>query len=727
MIDDEIPDGLVPISVKPTSRLASQLLPSAHNLGSDLSITGELSGHRIRNGFLIRAIRLPILTNVHIIDPPALLLMGGTCAYAAATRYVVNNALVPVGNRDDFSPPGYRGTGRSLASATWLQLTSPGLPPATDVKETLLTYCHAQPVVDGFYVVTGHMRIPTNLSSLTYINDHSLTEFTNANTVRVGCGYRIPRLAIGAVDGDLTGNQLSSLNSFWVSESDLPSGWRFLPRRLADSYVNGNYVQQVINWYAWTPGVNVVRASGAKGDTTDRFLIAVQAVKQLQTTWTSSSGTYYDPQGERCLMLLAGTLEQPATTPSEQLYADLAETTLILPTSIDQDGLHPMPATYQVTTDGPVLTTYAYFLQPQVQRCDDGLVTFCTYQAPYTNTSDDKQITTGALTLYAVLVVTPAGECLAPKGDIWANGIYAFDGTGLLPSIADTNTTYSTIPWIVGSDSVLTTDDQGTESRTAYALVWEEHRSRSQTTQSGSTDGNTQYQGSWTMGGVWALYSFKTGSPVRAVMADSDVTPLFTPMMGWDKFFPFSMIKAYESQAQEDNQANLHTTFSSMYHLGDGTFVTAAILASVTLENQIWFTTADTGGFIGHLNIVTHDVYCAVVDPVAGTVTKRGVICQRSDTWYYCHITIAQPAVAATATAEAKPAALLASVYSTAPNNSGVETSVPDQTTIYVSVDGGDTWKLYASDMAAPNGAFLIGNQLWTNDVTSRYDEGLAG
>jgi hypothetical protein len=152
--------------------------------------------------------------------------------------------------------------------------------------------------------------------------------------------------------------------------------------------------------------------------------------------------------------------------------------------------------------------------------------------------------------------------------------------------------------------------------------------------------------------------------------------------------------------------------------------VTAGLDATIATEVGVWVESGDTAGV---LTSIEHNIYCVVVDVETGEVTKRGVITTRTKTNFHFHVTVAQPEVPATDATEAVPATLLATQFDIAHLNNGIENTVAGKTQTYLSVDGGYIWSVYVTDMAAPNGAFLLGNQLWGNDATSRYGEGLAG
>ncbi|EIK96048.1 hypothetical protein PMM47T1_13850 [Pseudomonas sp. M47T1] len=752
--DDQDEYGFVPISFKPACRLGSQVMPSAKSLANNMGLMGQQSASRIRNGFLIRAVRLPQVTNVHIIDPPAMLMFAGWCAYATTSApYTINNGLAPVGNRDDFTPPGYTGEVRSVYDYKWLQLGAPGDPPDTDRSEPYLYYNHMQPVLSGGYVVLGYMRIPNNFQTQ-YINDTPMNHFTDANTVRVGCAYRYPQLAIGNPTDSAHGSQYTSLNSFWVSEGELPTGWKLLPRRYSDAADSRGVIQTAADWAAWTPGANVIQATGESGDTTDQFLMAVQVVNQIEDTWTNSAGyAVFDQQGQHALALMRGTLDRTLVNPNDpqQIYATLASTQLILATDVSLDGIKPTPATVYasqawawygtasgVDSDGaPERPSVAYFLQPQVQRCTDGFVTFCTYWAPYyaSNPTTGYGTATGyaptGVTLYSVLTVMPSGDCIALKGDAWTPQIGTFSYPEYqipLPDIPDTDSAYSVVPWIVGSESIERTSSAGEVTRTAYALVWEEHRDRLNATiipGEVSVPGKT-FQVSYTKGGDWVLYSVESGTtPTRTVLTTADnVAPVFSLLMTDDNWMPGAPLTLLVNTRPTIRGSHLHMTYASCYHMGENLLVTAGLDADLCINTGIWVTGSDPADIA---RSDEHNIYCVVVDTVTGVVTKRGVITTRMQTNYNFHVTVAQPEVVATDTAAAKPAALLATQFSSETSNNGLENSVEGVTQVFLSVDGGYTWTVYVNDMAAPNGAFLIGNQLWNNDVTSRYDEGLAG
>lgn len=738
---------LLPISLRPTTRLGSKAMPHARKLGNVLNAAGASVGHRINKGFLLRAVRTPVAYNVFVLDLQALLLMAGSVGYSTVYPYSVVNGCAPVGNRDDFSPPGVANTAdspyppKTVVGLDWRWVHAPGEPQAKDEAEFTTHLIHGQPVVDGSLLMFSAVRLPMKSTSL-YIDD--MLAFDSTNTVRVGCAYRLPQVAMTEVAESAPVASYLGCNSFWVNEVDLPSGWKFLPRRqvVATYYANSGAASServqytnTKNWATWTPGANVLRAAG--DITVDKFTMAVEGVNQHQGTFYYQDPAATDPQyllnfydqyGEHALLILRGELD-PTSSSTQQLYAALVDTVLIRASDIPRSDLQPSPLTLEANAYGkPAYPNWCRFMQPSVVRCTDDMMVFVNYRAPYQNDAVSGTPASDAL-IYAVALVLPDDNVQILRGDSFTSFSSA---TTYIP--AGGNTVWAAIPWIVGSDSVARTQDDGTVRRTAYALVWEDHWSRLDgggvirptRLEDEFTDKGKWFFTSYSTGGNWALYAYESGVPSR-VEITNDFAPLFAPQMVAPSYFPSERI-SLASAATIPGESHLHDTYSSMYYAGDDKMVVALIDASVANDNQIWQAYPNRV-LTGPLRVITHDVHCGVLDLKTNTLTKVGTITTRDDLYAYCHITVAQPFVAAdeeTGSA-AIPATLLASMFNISPAAFGLQSSTLDKTAVFVSVDGGGTWVEYVSDQSGPNGAFLIGNSLWANSVTTRYDEDLAG
>lgn len=217
-------------------------------------------------------------------------------------------------------------------------------------------------------------------------------------------------------------------------------------------------------------------------------------------------------------------------------------------------------------------------------------------------------------------------------------------------------------PVIVGGASVPI--DRGA---TAYCLVWEQTYRRGL---------------SATLKGNWALYETSGGTPSRTVIAGS--APLFAL---WMQTGPREF-----SHPDQD----IISPFSAVYHAGDGKLVTSCIPYPPSPSSR--------------------SIRCAIFDVKTKSLRVGGEITTSREYYDKCIITVVQPFIPANGSAAAVPAVLLASVSRHLSANSGAGGKV------FISVDGGDSWREYVTDAGAQAGAFYVGNKLWRFDLNTTLD-----
>lgn len=215
-------------------------------------------------------------------------------------------------------------------------------------------------------------------------------------------------------------------------------------------------------------------------------------------------------------------------------------------------------------------------------------------------------------------------------------------------------------PWIVGAAAI-----PGDEGATAHCLVWEQTYVRA---------GKTRVKGEW------ALYSTSGGTPVRRTMTGG--APLFALLM------------ADGPTTFDDSTFDTSNPMSAAYHAGNGLLVTAAI---------------------DYPAVSGSPIKCATIDVNSAEITIRGEIAPMTSAVDKCLITVVQPFLAEKDDRPARPAVLLATVTRNQVGNDGAGKT-------YLSVDGGDSWRIYVTDAGAQGGAFYSGNKLWRFNLNNWLD-----
>ncbi|WP_055128455.1 hypothetical protein [Pseudomonas mediterranea] len=700
-----------PIIGKTLSRVGAPLVRLAKTLAQDAQRVGIPGKYRILNGFLLRGVKMHNRYVGQVLDLPGLVLLAGT-------GQGIINELVTVGNRDDFTDPGTSGTHvvSDLIGGDRVVSPTPPVPDSmVDVPPQPLLIAQVQPQLQGQLWYMGQLRIRLSAPG-SFLNLDTFGTLTYAKNIGVGCSVTVIRDSISPYSSFLQGYKPNymALNAFWVEESNLPSGWSVLPRRLvsAGSYGVADPYRVDIVPKSVTCGAAVNPAADMTG--TDQYCLAFAGIKQNRTTWTGGGFTYYDRFGLGALIVARGSYNRTSFVSGTFARATLASVTTVLSASMPITQMRPTPATYPGASGGPNLDTPSWFLAPAVARYTGGFAKFCVHWAPYYDTGTSTRFTS-----FGVVVLTDSNTISVPKADM----TWTYPNT---PPIAGSDSTKMLMPWIAGTASVeriVATVPQ----RTAYCLVWEQWLSRNAATHAGGFTTTTQWPTSYEMGGQWALYAVSSAGAVSRTVITATCAPLFSPSM-------FEGGLGNDSSAGRAGPPNVYfppnlrygggalwyapdTSFSSLYQMAPEKLVTACI---PTGYFRTWAQLdPSTSAFLsGYTRVTTHNVSCAVLDLTTNTFEIRGVIVARDWADQYCHITVVQPEVPAVGLTPLIPAVLLATMRIAI--RSGAMTQPADKT--YLSIDGGWTWREYITDAAGGNGSFLVGNQLWAIDANGRFD-----
>ncbi|MCH5583108.1 hypothetical protein [Pseudomonas syringae] len=216
-------------------------------------------------------------------------------------------------------------------------------------------------------------------------------------------------------------------------------------------------------------------------------------------------------------------------------------------------------------------------------------------------------------------------------------------------------------PWIVGATSI-----PGEGGATAHCLVWEQTYTRGT---------------SIPIKGEWSVYSTSGGMPTRTVFEGG--APLFSL---WMKLGPTKL---------DDTSFDIDHPISTAYYAGNNKIVTACVD----------YPPSDT-----------RTIRSAIFDVVTGELSIGGEIAVTSNYLDKCIITVVQPFYTEVSSQTEIPAVLLASVVAHSRGNDG------EGGKVYISIDGGESWREYVTDAGAQSGAFYVGNKYWKYDLTRALD-----
>jgi hypothetical protein len=727
-----------PVTAKSATRTGSGLLRMAKDLAASAQRLGLPSRNRIYNGYVLRGLKIGKAYQGQVIDLPMYLWYAGTATYTPGGAFqLIENACVPAGNRDDITAPGTE-VEIQIGDSAVLRLLSPLSP--DNALDPIVRYIHMQPKAWGPYRTMGWLWVP--LINDRYTSFDVLESFTFAQIVKIAMSYTIPSKALTKVTNAVPNDYLA-LNTFWITERQLPEGWAFLQRRIiSDSYYDtstpaGDYrYKDYLMPMSHVPAGDVILAEEDADQLIDRYCVTAQVYNQYRGTYywgnpaeTSGSNAklYYDRQGEHAVAIMTGELDRTTYDPEspEQLYAELVDVKLFRITDMPEDW-RPRLTIPQGLFTRPETPAYAWFELPRPVRSTDGFTVFVNFMGFYFADPDSAPSEAEYAGYYptyqqrdywmwATLIIDPEGKGHVLRGD--KDGMPAVDP---VPPTAEA--AYVAVPWVVGVESVPRTDAEGVIQRTAYALAWEEQWVRQgvawpHPVSVDDVNNGISFLGSRSLGGRWALYSLETGSPER-IEIESDCAPLISPQISTPSTFPqFSQNRNWPDIQQ-------HASHASLYYAGDEKFVFPAISNEY---HRVWatFDNSSAQAVTSRRKFMDeHEIYCAVLDLVTNQIERRGVITTRSSSDINCHITVAQSFVAGVDDLPGMPAVLLASIFDVSVETRGYQPQFYDSpVSVHVSVDGGMNWRPYVTDQSAPNGAFPIGNQFWTLNLDERIDE----
>lgn len=694
-----------PVIVRLTSQSGATVAGYAQRLGKGCSATNKPSGYQIQNGYILKAQRNLKGYTVTVLDTPLFLMLTGD----TKTSTTIPNPSTPVGARDSFlyfpalgSPP-----------VTYEAVEDEGnfyVPPAqpedpVTANTQMLIWAPVQ--WRGPIFCLGTKRLPFLVTTgFTVIYDN-LAAFPFSQTITLtGKMATFQTCALPTATVNELRNTYLGLAHFNVSEEDLPGDWTFHPRR----QVAGTVYTQVSDPYrvsragralwqfgvAWSP-------AGEMEVGADHFCMTSEIYNQLRTTWTLHDGEaynppYYDREGEHALGVFLGRLARSTYDPDAAvpLYADLVSQFMVKAVDLPVPDLRPYPADMAEWEGGPSRPNFGYFIDPLVLRTTEGFTVFCSYR-------HDRVVTPGRR-VRAMLVVTPDQTTHVLKADAYPN-----DQAAVYPSplgewytldLPGYDAVVRCNPWLVGGFTVDGVDSFGDVTHTAFALVYEHDDSQ-------AAEQLTEFPLPYVNIGQsqWALYSVESGTPTRTVL--TEVTPSASVVAT-------NLSALFNYPLTSEGNATIWLPYNSdiakrqrlcnFANAGNGLAVTASI-------DKPFPMIAWSGGTEDRSQLTPHDVKCAVVNLLDGTIEQRGTIFVRDRIYTWCFITVAQPYDPGDPDAgipETQPV-LVASTHET--------TTSPFATgKCWLSVDGGWTWEEYVTDVGAQMGAHLVGNKLFEYD-----------
>lgn len=653
-----------PIAVRTATRLGTPYLRFAKIMARQAQLAGIGTRQRFINGYLLRAIRGGNKYQAQVLDFPAYLWFSGPLRFDRTTQYNFNTVglSVPVGNRDDFTPPGSTQDPLKVEEVrSFLLVVSPT---SRYPNESTATAWHMRPYQDGAFMEQGYglwvNSKPIPDTDQWWFDD--MDYFTFDQVCSVQCSLYLFAQATQPVTFDDVGNaEYGSLaytyfsrNQFSFTEEDLPDRWKLAPRRLAQPDVSIYPFREepgdVMPGFAIAPGADDYSLIGI-----DTYCIAARTFRQYLQTWDGVNNAIgYDRYGEQGMVISIATIDREEFNQStgESIFAEIQSTKVVDGFDIEESYLRPTPAT-RILTPGLIAPNYGVFNTPSPVRVSDGFVVFSVYYTtrdlnpPNTSTPDDGL--RGTIT--SLLFTNVEGKTTGLKAD--------WDVPDL--TVPTGSPGQMTQPYIVGTLSLEEGDDIA-----AYCLAWEANYPR-------------RTAGSRATGGHWALYR-STGQEVTRTAIEGG-SHLIASRMYLGRGFPL--------------RSDFSSVASGIYWMGGRKVVVAGT------DN------APTNWEFGDVSVRP-----MILDLDEMTITPGGEITtiEAQDISKKCFVTVAQQEQRDADGAVTTAATLIASVVDDTLRNYGKGET-------HISVDGGATWRKYIEDAGGQNGAFLEGNKLW------RYDQ----
>lgn len=675
---------------------------------------------RIINGYIIRGIKRGKISLAQVVDPPSFALLAGRVNVGPMLGV---NLGMEVGNRDEVYPPGtkaaYQGKesvgDTSISRTAWVSLASAG----GDVGREVINRSPIQ--ISTGLMSDGQLSAGIATEWNSYQNLDDLTKFTDASPVTISGAIRTQLLSsfpVSVVDGSVVSGQIPDSyfahHSFTVAESQLPAGWRFFPRRLLpwQGYTHTTIDDLQVVSYDEPYNFGFCAAPTANTDPAkiDKFCLAAGCDNQPKVLFREADGgeVCYARFGEKGLAIAIGSLDR-SSFKGEDLEAALDNLKVFTTNDLDI-ALRPFPINrLEANAFGrPAIKALSYWRFPLPLRATEGFVTFCHYQA--------NQVPSGSARLFKIMGIVVA---LADNSLVSAKMDWYDPGANLAeaPPIPGFDPGYFAYPYIVGGVSVAGSDNYGKPTLTAQCVVWEYMAGR-----------RTEDPAA---GVQWVVYVTQGAKPDRVVLTGDACGPLFGQLMAsppwvgegiptgftaqpWSWFYPGNIVYRIDSGHGVYRPDTEHQ-WSAVYDCGGGRLVTAAIVYPWP-EAQIF------GGVNTNLQVATHDIRCATIDlnttttGTTGHITLRGTIAARTNATSKCIITVAQPYLPASKGRPAVEAVLIASVVEHIHSTLGSGAT-------YLSMDGGDTWREYLTDIGGQAGTFWAGNSLYLFDPLKPFIE----
>lgn len=667
------------VPVKSTTKIGMWTVPFAVEQARQAREIELRQKNLMLDGFILRGVKVGKQYQAQILDTPSYVLFAGFAGFRGGLTPLGYGAMA-VGGRDDVYRQGTSAVYSAETVSSFSLLQIPSVPAGAEPAQLVFfpPTQQAGSLVSAGYLATPILRTDIDVS-FDPLDD--MRFFTFAQDVVVGGGFTsihdsgIPLRVTtdGAQEGTAPNNYLSR-NRYFISESFLSDGWRLHSRRQVP---HTEYNPAIDPEYAGRIGPGILQpglaaraaepVAGLVG--VDQICVAARAFQQYLGTWyivdegPEYRPRFYDRYGYQGLLVSRGVYDRADYVPGT--FADFTPAAEWIVTPEDLPSpLRPFPASTPPNAFGkPELPGFGQFLVPHVAWSDGGFVVFSVYTTFRNESGDDDPSPSDPLAgdVFALAVTIP-DQTTSAYGQDWDAGA----GVPLLPGAV---VGYFSQGWILGACSVAVG-----ANTLAAALVWEHQYGRKTAPPRG-------------LGGQWVLYTSNAVTTTRTVLTGS-VAPLIAAIMQREPT-QFSQLPFDEDQ---------ENTLSMAHAMGEGLLVTSCVATATPVV---------TDG----VNIPPEQIRCAVIDMATGAVSQRGVITARNKTYTKCLITVVQPYKPAAGGKPEQDAVLLASVTDHLIDNRGANGAV------YISVDGGDTWREYIEAAGAQGGAFFAGNRLWRYGV----------
>lgn len=706
--------------VRVMSRAGGWLAGYARRLAASLQGGGSAeSRYRMIDGFLVQAKRFGRMRSAIITDLPSYLLYGGSGGTTSVRLEGdgISGRDVML-NLPDGQPPAFQPISGELDETRYFGYPTPnGLgwlfsPSPSYGAINQFGYLMSRTGLAPYYESSAAIKNPDDMSQLGLSTDvYAVTQMFSPYCLGLSEG-----ISGGVVSIERRGLYLQTVN-LRVDEGDLPSGWRFLPRRLVPhtSYLPSDPYSK-LKYPGLSPtGGHYGDAQTVEMSGTDSLCVAARVFRQYPAMWMDywprfesdtppspepARYTYYDREGEQGLAIIRGALDRQLYDPADgaQFLVAIGSIRIVLPTDLPMPELHPIPVLRLPSWGGrPPIPNYGMFLCPHVARAWGGFVTFSVYSTlrdtnlyppgwaesdsdrpvfPHGYHDPDRSVIGQA---YALVVSTDSTDIVL-RAD-WDAADFALELSGggapthtlPVPLLPTAEPDKLVLPWIVGATSAPADDTSFPRVDDAVCLVWEHHYIR-RTWLLDLIGYEDIVRG---IGGELVLYR-SNGSSVARIVLGSIYAPLFAA----------SMQGSPDTFGLNDYIEGRNSNLSHIQYAGAGKLVVAVVDSPL----------ADPG--------VSHSVRCAIIDLASYSITAVGEIGERSSPDVRCYISVVQPFTEASGESPARPAVLLAGLYDPAlPQDGGGQT--------FISHDGGVSWAELVEDRAGTNGVFFIGNTLW--------------